>query len=131
MPKANWIASNSHLLRDSAASQTDVDNWRNQRDAAQANLLAARAQWDLAKLNLDYTEVRAPISGRIDRRLVDPGNLVGSNQATVLAQLSQIDPIYVYFTISDLDLARLTGETHWTPGQALGQDPARPCGPTQ
>jgi RND family efflux transporter MFP subunit len=112
---------NSNLLRDSAASQTDVDNWRNQRDAAQANLLAARAQRDLAKLNLDYTEVRAPMGGRIDRRLVDPGNLVGSNQPTVLAQLSQIDPIYVYFTISDLDLARLTGESHWTPGQALAR----------
>ncbi len=112
---------NSNLLQHNAASQTDVDNWRNQRDAAQANLLSARAQRDLAKLNLDYTEVRAPMDGRIDRRLVDPGNLVGSSQATVLAQLSQIDPIYVYFTISDLDLARLTGETHWTPGQALAK----------
>lgn len=108
---------NINLVKQNAASKTDVDNWRNQRDSAQANLLAAQAQRDLAKLNLDYTEVRAPMDGRIDRRLVDPGNLVGSNQATVLAQLSQIDPIYVYFTISDLDLARLTRETSWTPGQ--------------
>ncbi len=112
---------NLNLVTRNAASKTDVDNWRNQRDAAQANLLAAQAQRDLAKLNLDYTEVRAPMDGRIDRRLVDPGNFVGSNQATVLAQLSQIDPIYVYFTISDMDLARLTGETRWTPGQALAR----------
>ena len=112
---------NLNLVNQNAASKTDVDNWRNQRDSAQANLLAAQAQKDLAKLNLDYTEVRAPMDGRIDRRLVDPGNFVGSNQATVLAQLSQIDPIYVYFTISDLDLARLMGETHWTPGQKPGQ----------
>ena len=112
---------NINLVKQNAASKTDVDNWRNQRDSAQANLQGAQAQRDLAKLNLDYTEVRAPMDGRIDRRLVDTGNLVGSNQTTVLAQLSQINPIYVYFTISDLDLARLTGETRWTPGQALAK----------
>jgi RND family efflux transporter MFP subunit len=80
--------------------------------------VTAEANRDLAKLNLEYTEVRAPFSGRIDRRLVDPGNLVGSPQPTVLAQLSQIDPIYVYFTVSDLDLARLMEEAHWKPAQA-------------
>jgi RND family efflux transporter MFP subunit len=108
----------SNLLPQKAASQTDVDNWRSQRDTAKANLLSAQAQRDLAKLNLDYTEVKAPFKGRIDRRLVDPGNLVGSGQPTVLAQINQIEPIYVYFTISDLDLARLKVEAHWTPGQA-------------
>ena len=100
----------SNLLPQKAAAQTDVDNWRYQRDSARANLLAAEANRDLARLNLDYTEVRAPFDGRIDRRLVDPGNLVGSGETTVLAQLTQIDPIYVYFTISDMDLARLMGK---------------------
>lgn len=112
---------NLNLANQNAASKTDVDNWRNQRDAAQANLLAAQAQKDLANLNLSYTEVRAPINGRIDRRLVDPGNFVGSNQATVLAQLSQIDPLYVYFTINDKDLARLAEETRLIPGRSPGR----------
>jgi RND family efflux transporter MFP subunit len=111
------LARYSNLLEQKATSQENVDNWRNQRDSAQANLKVAEASRDLAKLNLDYTEVKAPFDGRIDRRLVDPGNLVGSSGNTVLAQLNQIDPIYVYFNISDLDLARLMREAHWTPGK--------------
>lgn len=112
------LARYSKLVQEKAASQTDVDNWRYQRVSAQANLQAAEAQRDLAKLNLGYTEVRSPFDGRIDRRQKDPGNLVGSGENTVLAEINQIDPIYVYFNISDADLARLIGEAHWTPGQA-------------
>jgi RND family efflux transporter MFP subunit len=107
----------SNLLEQKATSQENVDNWRYQRDSARANLKVAEAQRDLAQLNLNYTEVTAPFDGRIDRRLQDPGNLVGSGQNTVLADVNQIDPIYVYFTISDVDLARLTKSTKGIPGQ--------------
>jgi RND family efflux transporter MFP subunit len=106
----------SNLLPQKAASQTDVDNWRYQRDSARANLQAAVAQRELATLNLSYTQITAPFDGRIDRRLQDPGNLVGAGENTVLAQINQIDPIYVYFNISDLDLARLLKSTHGIPG---------------
>jgi RND family efflux transporter MFP subunit len=106
----------SELLPNSAVPQTEVDNWRYQRDAARANLQSARAQRDLAQLNLDYTTVTAPFEGRIDRRLQDPGNLVGSGGSTPLAQISQIDPVYVYFNINDLDLARLLKSTRGIPG---------------
>jgi len=106
----------SNLIQHNAAARADVDNWRFQRDNAAANLRAAEAQRDLAKLNLNYTLVTAPFDGRMDRRLVDPGNLVGSGGNTVLAQINQIDPIYVYFNISDLDLARLLQSTRGIPG---------------
>jgi RND family efflux transporter MFP subunit len=106
----------SNLAQNKAAAQSDIDNWRYQRDQAQANLRAAEAQRDLAVLNLSYTDVRAPFDGRIDRRLKDPGNLVGSDGNTVLAQINQIDPIYVYFNVSDLDLARLLKRTGGIPG---------------
>jgi RND family efflux transporter MFP subunit len=92
----------SKLYEQKAAADTDVENWRNLRDIAQANLVSAEAQRDLAKLNLGYTWVVAPLMGRIDRRLVDPGNLVGSaGSNTVLAELTQIDPLYVYFNIAE------------------------------
>jgi RND family efflux transporter MFP subunit len=106
----------TNLVQRKAAPQADVDNWRYQRDTARANLRSAEAQRDLAKLNLDYTRVTAPFDGRMDRRLVDPGNLVGSGGSTVLAQINRIDPIYVYFNISDLDLARLLQTTRGIPG---------------
>jgi RND family efflux transporter MFP subunit len=111
----------SNLIQHNAAAQSDVDNWHFQRDNAAANLRAAEAQRDLAKLNLDYTLVTAPFDGRMDRRLVDPGNLVGSGGSTVLAQINQIDPIYVYFNISDLDLARLLKVTRGIPGPTDGR----------
>jgi RND family efflux transporter MFP subunit len=110
------LARYSTLIQHKAASQENVDNWRYQRDTALANLRSAEAQLDLAKLNLDYTEVTAPFDGRMDRRQQDPGNLVGSGGNTVLAQINQIDPIYVYFNISDRDLARLLERTRGIPG---------------
>ena len=93
------------LYEQKAAADTDVENWRYQRDTAQAGLLSAEAQRDLAKLNLQYTRVAAPFTGRIDRRLVDPGNLVGSGgTSTALAELTQIDPLYLYFNIAETDI---------------------------
>lgn len=95
----------SRLYKQKAAAATDVDSWRYQRDAAQAGLANAEAQVALAKLNIDYTQVTAPFNGRMGRHLVDPGNVVGNNQA--LAEINQIDPIYVYFTINEIDLLRV------------------------
>jgi RND family efflux transporter MFP subunit len=98
----------SRLFEQKAAAATDVDNWRFQRDSAEAALMNAQAQVDLAKLNLSYTRVTAPIDGRMGRRLVDPGNLVGAGgQKTPLAEINQIDSIYAYFTVNERDLLRV------------------------
>jgi membrane fusion protein, multidrug efflux system len=108
----------SSLIQDNAIAQADLDNWSYQRDLAQANLRSAESQRELAKLDLDYTLVTAPFDGRMDRRQVDPGNLVGSGGSTVLASINQIDPIYVYFNISDHDLARLRKRARGIPGSS-------------
>lgn len=108
----------SKLFQQKAASQTDVDKWRYERDGARASVLAAEAKRELAKLDLGYTKVTAPFDGRIDRRLKDPGNLVGAGEETVLAEINQIDPIYVYFTINEMDLLRVMDETRKKPTPA-------------
>jgi len=67
----------------------------------------AKAQVELAKINLDYTRVTAPFAGRIGRRQVDPGNLVGAGGATTLAKLEQMIPIYVNFNLNERDALHL------------------------
>ncbi len=99
------------LRQEQAAAQTDVDRWHYERDSRQAAVMAAEAQVILAKLNLSYTQVTAPFNGRMGRHLKDPGELVGAGTKTVLAEINQIDPIYVYFPINEQDLLRVRGET--------------------
>ena len=57
------------LVKQKAAAQLDLDNWKFQQDAFRAGMLAAQAAQKLARLNLDYTQVTAPFDGRIDRHL--------------------------------------------------------------
>jgi RND family efflux transporter MFP subunit len=109
------------LKKEDAAAQTDVDRWHFERDANQAQVLSAEAQVELAQLNLDYTTVKAPFRGRVSRRYKDPGNVVGAGEETVLADINKIDPIYVYFTISEQDLLRIRRED-----PALAKNGARP-----
>ena len=110
----------SALYAQKAAAQTDVENWRYQVDAATAGLLSAEAQRDLAKLDLDYTSVVAPFNGRMDRRLVDPGNLVGAGENTILAQITEMDPLYVYFTVSETQMLPLIGKSADAVAQGSG-----------
>jgi RND family efflux transporter MFP subunit len=88
------------MIKENATSQANVDKWLSQRDQAAAAVT-------LAKINLGYTHIEAPFSGRIGRHLVDPGNLVGGGAATKLATLEQIDPAFVYFSVNERDVLRV------------------------
>jgi RND family efflux transporter MFP subunit len=97
----------STLQRQLAASQADYDKALATRDSARASVAQAQANLRIAELNLSYTKIEAPFSGRIGRRLVDAGNLVGQGSPTKLATISQVDTIYVYFNINERDLLRV------------------------
>jgi membrane fusion protein, multidrug efflux system len=108
----------TQLVKEDSAPQTEVDRWAYERDSAQAGILGAQAQVELAKLNLGYTRITAPFDGRMGRHLVDPGNVVGgAAQPTSLAQIDRMDPLYVYFTIDERDLLRIR-EEHKGEGRA-------------
>jgi len=96
-----------YLFKENATAKSEVERWRAQRDAAQASVEEGRANLELAKINLGYTRVTAPFDGRVDRHLVDPGNLVGAGKPTPLAYLTSLDPIYAYFNLNERDLVRL------------------------
>lgn len=83
--------------RSRAVSEMDVDRARADRDMAEAAVASAMAQLDNAELELSYTRVLAPVAGRVSRNLVDAGNLVGNNGATLLTKINQLQPILVYF----------------------------------
>ena len=74
---------------------------------AEADVASARAAVEAARINLDFTSVTSPISGRIGRSAVTPGALVTANQATALATVQQLDPIYVDLTQSSSELLGL------------------------
>ncbi len=83
---------------------------RQQYDDADANYRQAQADLRMAQINLEYTKVLAPISGRISRSIVTEGALVNSNQADALASINQLDPIYVDVTQASTDMLRLRRE---------------------
>ena len=98
----------SKLVKQDAATQTEVDHWNFEKASAEASLLNAQAQLALAKLNLSYTEVRAPFDGIVGKHLVDPGNVVGGGgQQTALAEITQLDPIYVVANLSEQQVLKV------------------------
>jgi len=90
-----------------AGRETDVVTWQGERDVALAAIERAKAKVERARLDLSYTQVSAPISGRVGRNLVDVGNLVGEGEPTLLTKVTRFDPMYVYFNLNELDLLRV------------------------
>jgi RND family efflux transporter MFP subunit len=91
------------LVRTNAVSEAAVDQRRQQSQAAQASVLQAEGALKRAELDVNFTNVTAPIAGRISRHLVSVGNLVqgGEAGATVLTSIVSMDPIHLYFDMDE------------------------------
>jgi len=88
------------LTSDNATSESSLQKAQTTRDQA----LAKR---DMSRINLGYTEIRAPFAGRIGARAFDVGNVVGGSDSTKLATLDRIQPVYVNFTLNERDANRI------------------------
>ena len=97
-------------------SRSTLDAALAARDSAKSKLDQAELDIRQAEINLGYTEVKAPFDGIVTARQVSVGELVGAGATTVLAMITQIDPIYVNFTIAETMC--------WRPGSTCG-NPAR------
>jgi membrane fusion protein, multidrug efflux system len=87
-----------------AISRQDYDTKKNAVDVGQAQVQAAEAAVETAKLNLEYCYIHSPIDGRAGARLVDVGNVVQANSTGSLLSIQRIDPIYANFAITERDL---------------------------
>jgi len=113
------------LVKANAVSKQEYDNAGPPQPHAAAPGAAAKAAQDNAAINLGYTDVTSPITGRIGKPLVTEGALVESTSATQMATVQQLDPIYVDFTQSTTDLAALRRAFASGRLQQVGQDAAR------
>lgn len=105
------------LVEKKAVSQNDLDQRIAQQTAARGALMQTRAALQKAELELGYTEIQAPVSGRIGRAAFSPGSYVGPGSGP-LATLVSEDPMYVVFPVSQRHLLELRSRQ-----QALGADP--------
>lgn len=92
------------LLKAGVLAPQDAQTQESQAQAYEAAVQADKAAVETAKVNLGYTDIRAPISGRAGALLVDVGNLVKANDTNALTTLNQVEPIYVAFNIPEAQL---------------------------
>ena len=93
------------LLKSNAISKEIYDTRESDVLSTEASLLNAQALLKEAELNLEYTHIRAPISGKVSQRMVDPGNLITAN-TTVLTTIVNSSIVQAYFEISERDMLR-------------------------
>lgn len=100
----------SELVKSQVISAQDNENAQATWKQAEADVLAARASLDAANVTLGYARITAPISGQIGKSSVTQGALVSAGQATALATINQLDPIYIDVTQSSAELLQLRRE---------------------
>jgi len=116
------LARAKSLIDVKAISQEEYEENVAALTEAQAQQVAAEADTQISALDLKYTEVRSPISGRIDRAQITPGNIVtgGLGTGTLLTTIVKTDPMYVYFDVDEqsvLRYQRMTIQKNQTEGQ--------------
>jgi RND family efflux transporter MFP subunit len=99
------------LLPSRAISREEVDKISGDQSEALASFRAAHAALELARLNLVFTRISAPVSGRISRRFLDEGNLVKADD-TILTSIVALDPIDAYFDIDERTVLKLRRLIH-------------------
>jgi membrane fusion protein (multidrug efflux system) len=114
------------LVEANAVSKQEYATAVASQKTAEADVAAGRAAVQTAKINLGYADVTSPIAGRIGRALVTEGALVGQGDATELAVVQQINPVYVNFTQSASDVLKLrrAWPTASTSARAAAKPPA-------
>jgi membrane fusion protein (multidrug efflux system) len=108
------------LVKSEAVSEQDVDDVLAARKLAEADIESAKAALETARIQLAYTKITAPISGRIGRSSVTNGALATALQAAPLATIQQLDPVYVDVTQSSAEMLRLRKSLE--NGRATGHD---------
>jgi len=105
---SNDMARAERLLKAKAISEEDADSRAKAERTAGAAIQSAQASVEIAKLNMEYTQIKAPISGRIGRKMITEGNLVNGSQgqSTVLANLVALDPIYCRFDADEQSILK-------------------------
>jgi len=98
------VARYAPLVKEGLAPRATLEQYQAQKAGLQAAIAGDIAQLKKAELELSYTMVRAPISGKVGARNVDVGNLVGQSESTLLTTIMSIDPVYAYFSPSQDDV---------------------------
>jgi RND family efflux transporter MFP subunit len=92
------------------STQANLDRARAARDTSRASVLQAQAATQTAEINLGYTTVSAPFDGVVTARKVSVGELVGGDHTSELATIVQLDPIWVWFNLSERDVQRVRAQ---------------------
>jgi RND family efflux transporter MFP subunit len=120
------LAIKKEMAAGNAASKLEVIQADASVNTATAEVAAANAAIEQAQINLNYTKIYAPLTGRIDKSRVDVGNLVGADGNTLLASIVQSDPIYVYFYADEPTLQRFQRRMREKGGAAPTTAPSLP-----
>lgn len=115
----------TELVAENAVSRQEADDAVATLKAAEADVAAGRAAVQTARINLGYTTVTSPLSGRIGRSAVTEGAYVQQGQATLLATVQQLDPVYVDLTQSSAEALRLRRDHAEGKLQRAGQGQAK------